>query len=153
MQGHITRNSSIRMATFSQHHMDGLELHLTPLQYFARVFLNEKEEKLRSHLANFGIAGELAQQAMYTLSGGQKSRVAFAKVRTDRRISAPGCDANANMLGDWVTMRCIGIHACCHIVISSMSTRVAKPLLALDAVEQVFFEKQSAVTLHALALL
>lgn len=72
------------MATFSQHHMDGLELHLTPLQYFARVFVNEKEEKLRSHLANFGIAGELAQQAMYTLSGGQKSRVAFSKVRLAR---------------------------------------------------------------------
>ena len=79
--GHITRNSSVRMATFSQHHMDGLELHLSPLQYFARVFVDEKEEKLRSHLSNFGVSGELALQAMYTLSGGQKSRVAFAKVR------------------------------------------------------------------------
>ena len=76
--GHIDRNSSVRMATFSQHHMDGLELHLSPLQYFARVFVNEKEEKLRSHLSNFGISGDLAMQAMYTLSGGQKSRVAFA---------------------------------------------------------------------------
>jgi ATP-binding cassette, subfamily F, member 3 len=83
--GHITRNSSVRMATFSQHHMDGLELHLSPLQYFARVFVNEKEDKLRSHLSNFGISGDLALQAMYTLSGGQKSRVAFAKVR-----AAPG---------------------------------------------------------------
>jgi energy-coupling factor transporter ATP-binding protein EcfA2 len=79
-KGRITRNSSVRMATFSQHHMDGLELHLSPLQYFSRVFLNEKEEKLRSHLSNFGISGELALQSMYTLSGGQKSRVAFAKV-------------------------------------------------------------------------
>lgn len=34
----------------------------------------------RSHLGSFGIGGELALQAMYTLSGGQKSRVAFAKV-------------------------------------------------------------------------
>ena len=69
------------MASFSQHHMDGLELHLSPLQYFHRQFVNEADEKLRSHLSNFGISGELALQAMYTLSGGQKSRVAFAKVR------------------------------------------------------------------------
>lgn len=69
------------MATYSQHHMDGLDLHLTPLQYFAKEFVNEKEEKLRSHLSNFGISGDLAMHAMYTLSGGQKSRVAFAKVR------------------------------------------------------------------------
>lgn len=34
----------------------------------------------RSHLGSFGISGDLALQAMYTLSGGQKSRVAFAKV-------------------------------------------------------------------------
>jgi ATP-binding cassette subfamily F protein 3 len=61
--------------------MDALEMHLSPLQYFAKVFVNEKEEKLRSHLSNFGISGPLALQTMYTLSGGQKSRVAFAKVR------------------------------------------------------------------------
>ena len=34
----------------------------------------------RSHLGSFGIGGELGMQSMYTLSGGQKSRVAFAKV-------------------------------------------------------------------------
>lgn len=34
----------------------------------------------RSHLGSFGVGGDLALQAMYTLSGGQKSRVAFAKV-------------------------------------------------------------------------
>jgi hypothetical protein len=60
--------------------MDGLELHLTPLHYFQKCFLHEKEDKLRSHLSNFGIAGELAMHPMYTLSGGQKGRVAFAKV-------------------------------------------------------------------------
>lgn len=77
------------MATYSQHHMDGLELHLTPLHYFQKCFLDEKDEKLRAHLSNFGIAGELALQPMYTLSGGQKGRVAFAKVRPPERTSVP----------------------------------------------------------------
>ena len=34
----------------------------------------------RTHLGSFGVSGELALQPMYTLSGGQKSRVAFARV-------------------------------------------------------------------------
>ncbi len=34
----------------------------------------------RTHLGSFGVSGALALQPMYTLSGGQKSRVAFAKV-------------------------------------------------------------------------
>ncbi|OWM85192.1 hypothetical protein CDL15_Pgr027979 [Punica granatum] len=38
------------------------------------------EQKLRAHLGSFGVAGNLALQPMYTLSGGQKSRVAFAKI-------------------------------------------------------------------------
>ena len=36
--------------------------------------------KCRSHLGSFGVSGSLALQPMYSLSGGQKSRVAFAKV-------------------------------------------------------------------------
>lgn len=38
------------------------------------------EQKLRSHLGSLGVTGNLALQPMYTLSGGQKSRVAFAKI-------------------------------------------------------------------------
>jgi len=87
----VTRNGAIRMATFSQHHMDGLELHLSPLQYFQKTFVNEKDDQLRSHLSRFGVSGALALQAMYTLSGGQKSRVAFAKVGTGRGGTADGC--------------------------------------------------------------
>ena len=47
----------------------------------ARAFPDVKDQELRSHLGSFGVGGTLALQALYTLSGGQKSRVAFAKVR------------------------------------------------------------------------
>ena len=33
---------------------------------------------MRAHLGSFGVSGDLALQTMRTLSGGQKSRVAFA---------------------------------------------------------------------------
>ncbi|KAG2423892.1 hypothetical protein HXX76_014945 [Chlamydomonas incerta] len=79
-QGSITRNTRVRLATFNQHHVDGLDLALTPLQIMARSFPDAKEPELRGHLSSFGVPATLAGQAMYTLSGGQKSRVAFAKM-------------------------------------------------------------------------
>ncbi|MEW5303775.1 MAG: hypothetical protein WDW36_006434 [Sanguina aurantia] len=42
--------------------------------------LDAQEQEARSHLGSFGVSGTLALQPMYTLSGGQKSRVAFAKL-------------------------------------------------------------------------
>ena len=37
------------MATFSQHHVDGLDLALTPLQAMMRIFPGVKDEPLRCH--------------------------------------------------------------------------------------------------------
>lgn len=37
----------VRMATFSQHHVDGLDLALTPLQAMMRTFTGVKDEPLR----------------------------------------------------------------------------------------------------------
>ncbi|GLJ41053.1 hypothetical protein SUGI_0849910 [Cryptomeria japonica] len=78
--GTVFRSAKVRMAVFSQHHVDGLDLSNTPLLYMMRCFPGVVEQKLRAHLGSFGITGNLALQPMYTLSGGQKSRVAFAKI-------------------------------------------------------------------------
>lgn len=80
ISGTVFRSAKVRMAVFSQHHVDGLDLSSTPLLYMASCFPGAVEQKLRSHLGSFGISGNLALQPMYTLSGGQKSRVAFAKI-------------------------------------------------------------------------
>lgn len=78
--GHVTRNPRARIAVFSQHHVDSLEMAFTPLQYFTKQFPGVPEETLRAHLGSFGVNADLANQSMYTLSGGQKSRVAFARL-------------------------------------------------------------------------
>jgi ATP-binding cassette, subfamily F, member 3 len=57
-----------------------MDLALTPLQYMAQCFPDAKEPVHRSHLASFGVPADLASQTMFTLSGGQKSRVALAKI-------------------------------------------------------------------------
>ncbi|XP_068640397.1 ABC transporter F family member 3 [Aristolochia californica] len=78
--GTIFRSAKVRMAVFSQHHVDGLDLSSNPLLYMMRCYPGVPDQKLRAHLGSFGVTGNLALQPMYTLSGGQKSRVAFAKI-------------------------------------------------------------------------
>ncbi|KAL2947225.1 hypothetical protein AAZX31_20G059300 [Glycine max] len=78
--GTVFRSAKVRIAVFSQHHVDGLDLSSNPLLYMMRCYPGVPEQKLRAHLGSFGVTGNLALQPMYTLSGGQKSRVAFAKI-------------------------------------------------------------------------
>ncbi|KAK6935568.1 ABC transporter-like, ATP-binding domain [Dillenia turbinata] len=78
--GTIFRSAKVRIAVFSQHHVDGLDLSSNPLLYMMRCYPGVPEQKLRAHLGSLGVTGNLALQPMYTLSGGQKSRVAFAKI-------------------------------------------------------------------------
>eukprot|EP00743_Colponemidia_sp_Colp-15_P001951 GILK01002123.1.p1 GENE.GILK01002123.1~~GILK01002123.1.p1 ORF type:complete len:715 (+),score=135.70 GILK01002123.1:47-2146(+) len=76
--GYVTRNSRVRISIFTQHHVDQLDLTATPVEFMANCFPGVVEEQLRSHLGSFGLSGPLALQPIFTLSGGQKSRVAFA---------------------------------------------------------------------------
>lgn len=78
--GTVFRSAKVRIAVFNQHHVDGLDLSSNPLLYMMRCYPGVPEPKLRAHLGSFGVTGNLALQPMYTLSGGQKSRVAFAKI-------------------------------------------------------------------------
>ena len=79
-EGHVQRSSKARIAVFAQHHVDGLDMSLSPLGILVRAYPGVLEQELRGHLGSFGISGPLALQPLYTLSGGQKSRVQFAKL-------------------------------------------------------------------------
>ncbi|KAJ3502709.1 hypothetical protein NMY22_g18497 [Coprinellus aureogranulatus] len=51
---------------------------MNPVQFLASKFPGRTEQEYRSHLGNFQISGMTGLQLIGTLSGGQKSRVAFA---------------------------------------------------------------------------
>ncbi|KAG6814412.1 hypothetical protein H0H92_007415 [Tricholoma furcatifolium] len=76
--GHVTRNGRLRIGYFAQHHVDTLTPTMTPVQFLASKFPGKTEQEYRSHLGNFQISGMTGMQLIGTLSGGQKSRVAFA---------------------------------------------------------------------------
>ena len=67
-----------RSGYFSQHHVDTLIPTMTPVQFLASKFPGKSEQEYRQHLGNFQISGMTGLQLIGTLSGGQKSRVAFA---------------------------------------------------------------------------
>ncbi|KAJ7071577.1 P-loop containing nucleoside triphosphate hydrolase protein [Mycena amicta] len=78
MAGHVTRNGRLRVGYFAQHHVDSLIPTMTPVQFLASKFPGRVEQDYRQHLGNFQISGMTGMQPIATLSGGQKSRVAFA---------------------------------------------------------------------------
>jgi ATP-binding cassette, subfamily F, member 3 len=76
--GLISQNPRLRIGFFAQHHVDGLDLSLSAVGFMAAKFPGKTEEEYRRHLGAFGITGMTGLQKMALLSGGQKSRVAFA---------------------------------------------------------------------------
>lgn len=79
-KGKVDRNGRARIAFFSQHHVDQLDMSMNPLDFFLKKFHGSTPADVRAHLANFGIPATLATQRIGTLSGGQKSRVCFALI-------------------------------------------------------------------------
>eukprot|EP00755_Sulcionema_specki_P011711 Sspe_Gene.7956::Locus_2698_Transcript_1_1_Confidence_1.000_Length_2304::g.7956::m.7956/K06158/ABCF3; ATP-binding cassette, subfamily F, member 3 len=78
IDGRVIRNPKARVARFTQHHVDQLNLQQTPLEFMMTKFPTAEKDKLRAHLGSMGLSGEKALQPIYTLSGGQKSRISFS---------------------------------------------------------------------------
>ncbi|KAJ7924438.1 P-loop containing nucleoside triphosphate hydrolase protein [Mycena leptocephala] len=78
LNGHVNRNGRLRVGYFAQHHVDSLIPTMSPVQFLASKFPGKSEQEYRQHLGNFQISGMTGLQSIGTLSGGQKSRVAFA---------------------------------------------------------------------------
>ncbi|XP_072036790.1 ATP-binding cassette sub-family F member 3-like [Amphiura filiformis] len=73
---HCHRN--LRIGYFSQHHVDQLEMEHTSIEVMKTRFPGKPIEEYRHLLGAYGVSGELATRPVSSLSGGQKSRVAFA---------------------------------------------------------------------------
>lgn len=79
---------SLKFGYFSQHHVDQLEMNLSSVELLQSSFPGKSIEEYRRQLGGFGVSGDLALQSVGSLSGGQKSRVAFARM----------CMSNPNFL-------------------------------------------------------
>jgi len=76
--GHRHAHRNLRIGYFSQHHVDQLDLGMHSVELLAKRFPSLGQEVYRNQLGQFGVSGDLALRPVESLSGGQKSRVAFA---------------------------------------------------------------------------
>ncbi|RNF00492.1 ATP-binding cassette protein subfamily F, member 3 [Trypanosoma conorhini] len=81
--GVVTINRKVRIGRYNQHFVDKLPLEKTPVEYIRSLGINE-EDKARRQLGSFGLEGIVHKNQIATLSGGQKARVAFAAISTEK---------------------------------------------------------------------
>ncbi|VDK87321.1 unnamed protein product [Onchocerca ochengi] len=78
--GFRNANRRLKIGYFSQHHIDQLDMDISGIEVLEKRFPGKSQEEYRAALGRFGLSGDLALQSVVTLSGGQKSRLAFASI-------------------------------------------------------------------------
>jgi len=82
LKGDISINGRLRIGYFTQHSADKFDLKLSAIENMLITYesSNPSDQEMRSFLGKFEIQGNDALKPMMMLSGGQKSRVAFASL-------------------------------------------------------------------------
>lgn len=88
-EGFVRRHSKLQLGRFTQHHIDSMDMEDDAVKHMRNLGQGGiKEdgtsevtvEEARKYLGRFGLHGDLALQPVKHLSGGQKSRLAFAEL-------------------------------------------------------------------------
>lgn len=82
VEGRVTHHTHLKLAKYSQHSADQLDMDLTPLDYIRKRFpeIKQDSEQWRQNLGRYGISGTHQTSAIGTLSDGLKSRLVFAEI-------------------------------------------------------------------------
>ena len=80
-EGHVGRHAKLIVAKFTQHHIDSMDLEKNSVNHMRDLTVEGVSiEEARKYLGRFGLSGDLALNPIKVLSGGQKSRLAFAEL-------------------------------------------------------------------------
>ena len=80
MSGTLHRAQGLRVGYFAQHQVDQLRLEENALWHLGRVAPGVREQELRNFLGGFDFRGDQVMQAVASLSGGEKARLALALI-------------------------------------------------------------------------
>jgi ATP-binding cassette subfamily F protein 2 len=79
-KGAIRPHPHLRIARYTQHYVDTLDLTMNPLDFFCSLLKDEPLEEVRKRLGRFGVTGDSQTTKMAWLSDGMKSRIVFARM-------------------------------------------------------------------------
>lgn len=80
LDGDIIRSKKLRIGYFAQHQVDELDQQATPIQLIQKEEGNATEQQIRDYLGGFDFRGTRVNATIKNFSGGEKARLALAKV-------------------------------------------------------------------------
>ena len=84
MSGYHSHSRKLQVGYFAQHQADELDLGATPVIELGRRRPRDLDLDLRKHLGSFGFSQERADTKIGNLSGGEKARLLFALMTSDK---------------------------------------------------------------------
>ena len=82
--GQATRSDKLQIGYFAQHQLEELDSEATPIVELSRRRPRDPAEKIRAHLARFGLIQQRAETKVSKLSGGEKARLVFALITCEQ---------------------------------------------------------------------
>ncbi|WP_126339970.1 ABC-F family ATP-binding cassette domain-containing protein [Legionella spiritensis] len=80
LSGQILRSQHLKIGYYAQHQLEELDIKLTPLQTIQALSPDAREQTIRDFLGGFNFCGEMATHSIRHFSGGEKARLALAKL-------------------------------------------------------------------------
>ena len=80
LDGDIIRSKKLKVGYFAQHQVDELDQQATPIQLIQKEEGHATEQQIRDYLGGFDFRGSRVSETIKNFSGGEKARLALAKV-------------------------------------------------------------------------
>jgi ATP-binding cassette subfamily F protein 3 len=80
MYGEIMYAKDVSIGYFAQHQIEQLDMQLSPIQTIQEIDKKASEQSIRNFLGGFHFIGDMATHSIEAFSGGEKARLALAKL-------------------------------------------------------------------------
>lgn len=80
LNGTIHRSPHLKIGYYAQHQLEQLDCKLSPVETIQLLSPEVREQTIRDFLGGFNFIGDMAVQAIHHFSGGEKARLALAKL-------------------------------------------------------------------------
>lgn len=80
LSGAVQRSPHLKIGYYAQHQSELLDCNLSPVQTIQALSPDAKEQTIRDYLGGFNFIGDMATHSIHHFSGGEKARLALAKL-------------------------------------------------------------------------